>query len=281
MFKIPLFVVSDGTGETVEEIVKAVSLQYPNSFVDVLRYKTVRSVEQVEKILDEAQQRSASIIFTAVKPDVREALKKGAQERSLNVIDLLGPILDLFTSLTDRLPQEQPGLLHKIDEKYYRRIEAIEFTVKQDDGACPENLSRADIVLVGVSRTSKTPLSIFLSHKGYKVANVPLVMGIDPPPQLFDIEQSKIIGLIIEPDALVRIRRERLLRMGREPTGEYASLAHISEEIEWSRNIFSRNKLWPIFDVTNKALEETASEILRLMKQRESLKRKLNRISKK
>jgi regulator of PEP synthase PpsR (kinase-PPPase family) len=137
----------------------------------------------------------------------------------------------------------------------------MEFSVKQDDGANPDNLHRADIVLVGVSRTSKTPLSIFLSHRGWKVANVPLIRGIEPPEALFQVEQGKIIALTIDPEALAKIRRERLVRMGRDPTGEYASLQHIRDEIEWARQLFSRNRRWPMFDVTGKALEETASEI--------------------
>jgi ELWxxDGT repeat protein len=128
-------------------------------------------------------------------------------------------------------------------------------------GSNPDNLHRADIVLVGGSRTSKTPLSIYLSHKGWKVANLPLVRGIEPPKFLYEIDQKKIVGLTIDPEALAKIRRERLVRMGREPTGDYASLQSIREEIEWAREIFSRNRRWPIFDVTNKALEETASEI--------------------
>ena len=221
--KVPLFIISDGTGETVEKIVKAVLIQYGSDRADVTRFKNVRTPEQVEFILDDAKECNAAVVFTAVSPVVRDAINAKAIKLDIFAVDLLAPLLNLFGRYFDQEPSYKPGLLHSIDENYFKRIEAIEFTVKQDDGACPENLERADIILVGVSRTSKTPLSIFLSHKGWKVANVPLVMGIEPPQELFKIEQKKIVGLIIDEKSLSKIRKERLVRMGREPTGEYAS----------------------------------------------------------
>ncbi len=260
-----IFVLSDGTGETVDKAVRAVLTQYQEPVFKIVRYKSIRSKEQVEAVLEEAKRQEASVVYTAVSAEVRQAIIEGVKFNELKAVDLLGPLLDLFSGVFHTRPAAQPGLLHQVNEQYFKRIEAMEFSVKQDDGANPENLKRADLVLVGVSRTSKTPLSIYLSHKGWKVANVPLVKGIDPPSALFDIDPNKIVALIIDPEALAKIRRERLVRMGRDPAGDYASLQHIREEIEWAREIFHRNRRWPVFNVTNKALEETASEIERVM----------------
>jgi regulator of PEP synthase PpsR (kinase-PPPase family) len=154
---------------------------------------------------------------------------------------------------------------------YFKRIEAIEYTVRHDDGKTLNELDKADIVLVGISRTSKTPLSIFLSHKGWKVANIPLVPGSPLPLQLFKIDQRKIIGLIIDIDSLQRIRKNRLEKFGQDSGGEYASIQQILKEIEYAENLFKQNKRWPVFNVTERALEETASEIVRLIASRMGL----------
>ncbi|MBI4404650.1 MAG: kinase/pyrophosphorylase, partial [Deltaproteobacteria bacterium] len=175
--------------------------------------------------------------------------------------DLLGPLLELFSGFLTKDPLSQPGLFHQVNEYYFRRIEAIEFTVKHDDGKYPDNLQTADVVLVGLSRTSKTPLSVYLSYKGWKVANVPVVYGIPLPQRLFEIDQRKIIGLVIDPNVLVRIRRERLIKMGEDPNGTYANLEHVLRETEYCKELFRKNRRWPIFDVTGKALEETAAEV--------------------
>ncbi|NCN27754.1 kinase/pyrophosphorylase [bacterium] len=264
-----LFLISDGTGETVESMVHATLTQYTlDDKIKTTRYKSVRTSSQAEAILDEAHRRGAAIVYTIVSEEVRAAISQKTQQLNLLSVDLLGPLLDLMNRFFNEKPSFTPGLLHEINENYFRRIEAMEFVVKQDDGANPENLRAADLILVGVSRTSKTPLSIYLSSKGYKVANVPLVLGIEPPAQLFDIDQGKIVALTINPEALVRIRKERLQRMGRDPSGDYASLQHIRDELEWARQIFARNRRWPVFDVTEKALEETATEIERTFKSR-------------
>lgn len=273
--EVLIFLLSDGTGETGDSIIRATMTQYEDPNFQVIRYKSLRSKEQVDAILEEAEQQKAMVVFTAVSAEVREAIIQGVIDRKIEAVDLLGPVLERFSRAFDLKPASKPGLLHAVNENYFKRIEAMEFSVKQDDGAHPENLAAADIVLVGVSRTSKTPLSIYLSHKGWKVANVPLIKGIDPPESLFKVEQSKIIALIIDPESLSKIRRERLVRMGRDPTGDYASIQHIREEIEWSRQLFSRNRRWPVFNVTNKALEETATEIERVI----NTKRRLSKMA--
>lgn len=263
------FLMSDGTGETVESMVHATLTQYElGEEVRTMRYKNVRNEDQVDAICEEAQRKGAAIVYTVVTREVRDAIAKKTLELKIPCVDLLGPMLDLMNNFFNAKPISTPGLLHQINEQYFQRIEAMEFVVKQDDGANPENLRNADIILVGVSRTSKTPLSIYLSSRGFKVANVPLVLGIEPPEELFKVEQGKIVALTIDPESLVKIRKERLQRMGRDPSGDYASLQHIRDELEFSRDLFARNRRWPVFDVTNKALEETASEIERSLKTR-------------
>jgi [pyruvate, water dikinase]-phosphate phosphotransferase / [pyruvate, water dikinase] kinase len=263
-----IFVLSDGTGETAHKLVQAALVQFPDKDPLVSRFKSLKSELQIQSILEEARQANAVVVYTVARPDLRAHVEQLIQEYQIKSVDMLGPILNRFSELLGVEPDLRSGLLHEVNEDYFKRIEAIEFTVKHDDGSSPDNLQNADIILVGVSRTSKTPLSVFLSHKGWKVANVPLVKGIEPPTTLFEVDQDKIIGLMIDPEALAKIRKERLSRMGRDPTGSYASLQHIHEEIEWVRQLYTRNRRWPIFDVTNKALEETAAEIERTIEAR-------------
>jgi regulator of PEP synthase PpsR (kinase-PPPase family) len=198
----------------------------------------------------------------------RKVLETTAQ-RGILAVDLMGPLLNAFDNYLGRTSSgHQAGLLRAVDEQYFKRIEAIEFTVKHDDGKTLTHLAAADIVLVGISRTSKTPLSIFLSHKGWKVANIPLVLNTPPPEELFQIDQRRIVGLTIDPNSLTRIRKKRLEKFGQDPGGEYANIAHIQKEIEYAREIFKKNKKWPVFDVTDRALEETAAEIVRVVASR-------------
>jgi regulator of PEP synthase PpsR (kinase-PPPase family) len=267
-----IYVLSDGTGETADKLVQAALVQFPGQNTVVSRFKSLKSELQIDSILQEAKAQNAVIVYTVARTDLRNHVEKLARELGVVAVDILGPLLDRFSHVFKAQPELRSGILHEVNEDYFKRIEAIEFTVKHDDGSNSDNLKAADIVLVGVSRTSKTPLSVFLSHKGWKVANVPLVKGIDPPQALFEIDQDKIIGLIIDPEILAKIRRERLSRMGRDPTGNYASLQHIRDEIEWVRQIYARNRRWPVFDVTNKALEETASEIERTINSRRRIR---------
>lgn len=260
-----IFVLSDGTGETADRLLKAALVQFPDKKPLVSRFKSLKNTEQMRSIIEEATQIGASIVHTVASSELRRFIQQETKRQGIESIDLLGPLLDSLENIFHSEPRSKAGLLHEVNEDYFKRIEAIEFTVKHDDGSHPDNLRNSDIILVGVSRTSKTPLSIFLSHKGWKVANVPLVKGIEPPQTLFEVDQNKIVGLLIEPEALAKIRRERLVRMGSHPGDSYASINKIREEIEWIRQLYSRNKRWPVFDVTNKALEETAAEIERVI----------------
>ncbi len=261
-----IFVLSDGTGETADQMIKAALVQYVRDGLKIVRYKNVRAENQVSSIFEEAHNTQAIVVYTVVSETLRVFIQKLSDQSGVASVDLLGPLLNLLAQNLKKDPNSQPGLFHQVNESYFKRIEAIEFTVKHDDGRYTDNLGTADIILVGLSRTSKTPLSIYLSYKGWKVANVPVVKDIPLPPRLFEVDQRKVIGLIIDPEALSRIRRERLIKMGEDGSGEYANFDRVVEEIEYCRDIFKKSRRWPVFDVTGKALEETAAEIEKVIR---------------
>jgi regulator of PEP synthase PpsR (kinase-PPPase family) len=203
------------------------------------------------------------MIYTLVNPELAEFLHDEAERHGLEALDLISPLILKLSEFLGMAPQEKPGLLHQLDAEYNKRVEAMNFAVKQDDGQELRNLDKADIVLVGVSRTSKTPLSMYLANKGYKVANVPLVKGIEPPRELFEIAPEKVVALIIDGRRLSEIRSNRLRHLRQSPRGSYADFDKIEEELDYSRQLFRRNPAWMLIDVTNRAIEETATEILK------------------
>lgn len=260
-----IHIVSDSTGETAATMIRAALVQYPATEVHIIRHKNVRTEEQAERIVQECFESRGLIAFTMAGRPLRQKLREMASAKGIPAVDLLDPLLNALDAYFGVAQSAQVGALRVVDEMYFRRIEAIEFTVKHDDGKTLTHLDKADIVLVGISRTSKTPLSIFLSHKGWKVANVPLVLGSPVPQELFKIDQRRIVGLTIDIESLQRIRKNRLEKFGQDPGGEYASLSHISKEIDYAEKIFRENRRWPVFNVTQRALEETASEIVRVI----------------
>lgn len=261
-----IYIISDGTGETAATMIRAALVQYSDKDVQLIRCKNIRTEAQVVPLVEECFERKGLIVYTVVSQQLRNKIFELASDKGIPCIDLLGPVLqtlDGYFGVANTLPQA--GLLRTVDERYYKRIEAIEYTVKHDDGKTFSELDRADIILVGISRTSKTPLSIFLSHKGWKVANIPMVLNTPLPKELFEVDQRKIVGLIIDIESLQRIRKNRLEKFGQDPGGEYASLSHIVKEIEYAHQVFKQNKKWPVFNVTERALEETATEITRIV----------------
>lgn len=263
-----LFILSDGTGETAVTMIRAALVQYSEKEINIQRCKNVRSEEQLKAVVDECFAKRGLIAYTFASPSLRQKTAELCLERSIPAIDFLGPLIQTLDHFFGVPSSKKVGALRQTDDMYFKRIEAIEYTVRHDDGKTLNELDKADIVLVGISRTSKTPLSIFLSHKGWKVANVPLVLGSPLPEQLFKIDQRKIVGLIIDIDSLQRIRKNRLEKFGQDSGGEYASIQQILKEIEYAENLFKQNKRWPVFNVTERALEETASEIVRLIASR-------------
>lgn len=260
-----VFSVSDGTGETALTIVRAASVQFADATIHVERFNKVRTRDALEDILEQAVAQHAIVVTTIVNPELRIFLISRAMQLGLRVIDVLFPLLESLTEELGKAPSAVPGALRRLDSDYYRRIWAIEYTVRHDDGMSLHDLDQADVVLLGISRTSKTPLSMYLGHKGYKVANIPLVKDIPLPGEVFSIDQNKIIALTIDPDRLKEIRAARMQTLGTMGQGEYADTAKIFEELEWAREIFRKNKRWPVLDVTENALEENAVEIERIL----------------
>jgi len=256
-----IYLLSDATGETAEKMVLAALTQFRDRPVRMTRINNVRTKNQVYEALDEALSHKGLVVYTIVNRELAQLVHDECDGLGLVSIDLLTPLLLKVAHCLGRSPKETPGLLHGVDEAYFRRIEAIEFTVKHDDGQEPRNLYLADIVLVGISRTSKTPLSIYLAHRGWKVANVPLVNGIDPPAQLFEIDPKKVAALVIDPQRLVEVRAARLRNLGQDPRAAYADYEEIEEELKHSRKLFRRHP-WVVVDVSSKAVEETANEVL-------------------
>lgn len=260
-----IYVLSDSTGETAERVIRAALSQFYDDDVRVHRLSKVSSQSDVQQAMSLVMLTPGLVVYTLVDPHLSEAVERVAEECGLITVDLLSPLIYSLSRYLGAPSREKPGLLHRIDTDYYRRVEAVNFTVKHDDGQETRYLHKADLVLVGVSRSSKTPLSMYLAHKGYKVANVPIVFGIAPPEELFEIDQSKIVGLLIDPKRLVEIRTSRLINMRQSPRGSYNDYQQVEEEISACRQLYRKHPEWYILNITNKSVEEAASEIMRRM----------------
>jgi [pyruvate, phosphate dikinase]-phosphate phosphotransferase / [pyruvate, phosphate dikinase] kinase len=265
-------VVSDSTGETAEKVVRAALLQFPQSGVVIRLHTRVRSPEIARPILERAAQEGALVVFTAVSPELREFIHSLSYELKIDAIDVIGSLIGKLAHFLDRQPINMPSGMLPLSEEYYRRIEAVEFAVKSDDGKEPRNFKKADLVLVGVSRTSKTPLSTLLAQRGLKVANLPLVLGITIPPELEEAPQDRIVGLTIGIDQLCEIRQARLRQLGMPSETNYAVREHVREELAFAQQLFAAHS-WPIIDVTGRAIEETAVIILETLKDRDERNR--------
>ncbi|MEC8424651.1 MAG: pyruvate, water dikinase regulatory protein [Myxococcota bacterium] len=264
----PVYILSDGTGVTAEKVVRAGLKQFTGYLVHLQVFSEVQSREELLELVKRAARADALIVTTFVQEDMRRQCEAIAAEQGVETMDLLAPLLHRLEGFLRARPAEVPGRLHQADEDYFRRVEAVEFTVKADDGKEPRLLRKADIVLVGVSRTSKTPLSVFLAHKGFKVSNVPVVLDRPLPPVIHELDQKRIFGLTVDPETLADIRRERLATMRVMGRSNYGDMDYILAELEWSEVLFRQNPGWPVIDVTKRAVEETASIIVRIMSER-------------
>jgi [pyruvate, water dikinase]-phosphate phosphotransferase / [pyruvate, water dikinase] kinase len=264
---VELHIVSDSTGETAARLVQALEAQFPDQDFEEVRHPRVESVEDLELAVRSARGRPAVVIYTLVEPDMRDAMRRLCRRARVHYCDLLGHPIDAVARVSGQAARMTPGSRAPLNPAYFRRIEAMEFAVKYDDGV-GAGLDEADIVLVGVSRTSKTPLSIYLGYLGHKVANVPIVKGIQPPRDLWEINPAKIVGLTIEPNRLVEIRRGRLRNLGTH-TRRYAELMEIYEELEQASTV-QRRLGCPVIDISDLSIEETAQRILRTVEQRKA-----------
>ncbi|XJZ26260.1 pyruvate, water dikinase regulatory protein [Bacillota bacterium Lsc_1132] len=260
-----IYVVSDSVGETAELVTKAAITQFNGSGMKIKTFPYVEDKENIDEVITLAKLDNGMIAYTLVKPDMRKYMREMALEEDIRAVDLIGPLMDQIQLFCGKNPLCEPGLVRKLDEDYFKKVEAIEFAVKYDDGRDPRGILKADIILIGVSRTSKTPLSQYLAHKRLKVANVPLVPEVDPPEELYQVPAEKCFGLKISPEKLNHIRRERLLSLGLNDQASYANIDRIKEELTFFEKIVEKIKC-PVIDVTNKAVEETANVILHHLK---------------
>ncbi|WP_453994918.1 pyruvate, water dikinase regulatory protein [Bacillus nitroreducens] len=262
-----VYVVSDSVGETAELVVKAAVSQFNGSHTEIKRIPYVEDTATLSEVVALAKLNNAIIAFTLVVPELRDFLVQEATREGVIVNDILGPLIEKMSGIYESSPRYEAGLVRKLDEDYFKKIEAIEFAVKYDDGRDPRGILRADIILIGVSRTSKTPLSQYLAHKRYKVANVPIVPEVDPPEELFKVSPNKCFGLEISPEKLNHIRRERLKSLGLDDQAIYANINRIKEELDHFESIVTKIGC-EVIDVSNKAVEETANIILNRINKR-------------
>lgn len=260
-----IYVLSDSIGETGEQVAKAAISQFNSGKYETRRFPFITDEEQVLEVFEEAKNERCMIVFTIVIESLRVFILEKAKEYNIQAIDLLTPVMDSLKNIVGMEPKREAGIIRKLDEQYFRKVEAIEFAVKYDDGKDTRGVIKADIVLIGISRTSKTPLSMYLAHQNIKVANIPLVPEVPPPDELFELDPKKIIGLTANPIKLNEIRQERLRALGLSDNANYASMDRINVELEYSNKIMKRLGC-PVIDVSTKAIEETAGIILEMKK---------------
>ncbi len=264
MAKARVYIVSDSLGETAERVAHGAAIQFDQD-VDIERIPYVSDRPEIDHVLERAQRGFSIIIYTMVRPELREYLANAANARGILHVDVMGPVLSALEEVLAVQPRLIPGLSHRLDQEYFARVEAVEFAVKYDDGKDSKGIRDADVVLLGVSRTSKTPVSLYLANHRLKVANVPLVPEVPVPSEVFREGRLKAVGLVIEPELLMSIRRQRLKSLGLGSSAQYATMDRIMVELDYAWDIFNRLKC-PVIDVSNHAVEETATRVLELRK---------------
>jgi len=269
MIRLHLHLLSDSTGETLENIAKAGLAQFDG--VETIKHfwPMVRSEGHLDRVLMEIAQRPGLVIYTLVNSDVRRKLETRCMSLGLPAVAALDPVIDALSRLLGQEAKARPGRQHALDAAYFARVDAIQYTIAHDDGIAPEDWEEADIVLAGVSRSSKTPTSIYLANRGYKVANIPLVIEAPPPSSLYELKHPLVVGLTTSPDRLIQIRRNRLLSLNQAPETAYVDQEAVTAELAFARRIFS-DQGWPVIDVTRRSIEETAAAIINLVNERKA-----------
>ena len=267
--RLHLHLLSDSTGETLENIAKAALAQFDD--VEVLRHfwPMVRSETHLERILGEIAQNPGLVIFTLVNPEIRRTLEARCRAIGLPAVAPLDPVNHALSSMLGQEMKARPGRQHTLDAAYFARVDAIQFTIAHDDGVNWENWEEADIVLAGVSPTSKTPTAIYLANRGYKVANIPIVPESPPPATLFALRHPMVVGLTTSPERLIQVRRNRLLSLNQQNETAYVEQEAVQREVAYARRMFADNG-WPVIDVTRRSIEETAAAIITLCNERAS-----------
>lgn len=263
----PIFVVSGGVGASGEQTVQTVLAQFPDNGINVIVAGKVRQPAQIESVLQHAKDSGGCVVHTLVDPQLRSFLETRASEMKVNAIDLMGPLIDHISNLLGREPLGRPGLYRMIHRDYFERVDAIDYTMLQDDGKNPPGWQEAEIVLAGVSRSGKTPLSLYLAVMGWKVANIPIIPQVNLAPEFFNIDHNRLIGLTIEPGQLIQLRQQRQMRLGTSGASEYVDPQRIFQEIEYVES-FLRSRGVTLINVTDKPIETSADEVLRIITRR-------------
>ena len=257
-----IYLVGEGTGETITRIARASLAQFNRENVELKTFFLVTDKKYISRIVGQAAKDHALLAFSIVHPDLRDFLIQETERSGIKAIDVIGDFIVQLSIFLKEKPMAIPGRQYILDEEYFRRIDAINFSVKHDDGKLPQGLKLADLILVGLSRTGKTPLSTYLANQGWKVANVPIHPDMLPPEELLKIEPRKIFGLVISVESLVKLRETRLKQLGLEPYAKYADPVRVADEIEWSWEFFKHHPRWRVLDISNKAIEEAAASII-------------------
>ena len=263
-----LHLISDATGETLTTMAKAAAVQYSQVRPIEHVHPLVRTPKQLERVLKEVEQSPGIVLYTIVKSELIEAIERRCRELKVPSLHVLQPIMRVFESYLGAPQTPVVAGQHMVDADYFRRIDALNFAMAHDDGQLPQDLSTADIILLGISRTSKTPTSIYLAQRGYKTANLPLVPGIDPPAALTEPHSAFVVGLVASPERIAEIRRNRVQMLADRNLDEYVDRTQIANELTYSRRLCARHG-WPVIDVTRRSIEETAATIVRLLHDRE------------
>jgi regulator of PEP synthase PpsR (kinase-PPPase family) len=267
MSRLHLHLLSDSTGETLEVVATACLAQFDE--VDVLRHfwPMVRSEGHLDRVLDDIERRPGLVLYTLVNSNIRRDLERKCRRRGIHAVSALDPVVDALSAVLGQEAKARPGRQHALDAAYFARVDAIQYTIAHDDGIGSDHWEEADIVLAGVSRTSKTPTSIYLANRGYKVANIPLVPESPPPPILYQLKHPLVVGLTTGPDRLIQVRRNRLLSLNQAPETDYVDAEAVKAELAFARRMFADNG-WPVIDVTRRSIEETAFAIVKLCNER-------------
>ena len=263
MPRLNLHLLSDSTGETLEAIAKAALAQFEGA--DVVRHfwPMVRSQQHLDRIMGDIAGNPGLVFYTMASTELRGKLVERCRALGLPVVSVLDSAVEALESALGQHPRARPGRQHMMDEAYFARVDAIQFTIAHDDGVMWEDWEEADIVLAGVSRSSKTPTSIYLANRGFKVANIPIVVESPPPPALFGLKHPLVVGLTTAPDRLIQVRRNRLLSLNQAPETAYVDQDRVAREVQYARRMFADND-WPVIDVTRRSIEETAAAVINL-----------------
>ena len=263
-YKPTVYIISDSTGETAQTVVHAAVSQFNSNDIKLKLFAHIESIKDIQGIINKINREKSFIVYTMVKPELRLFLKEESQRKSIFSFDMLGPIIENIEKISGIKPKLEPGIIRKMDKQYFKRMEAMEFTVKYDACQRELDLSQADLVILGVSRTSKTPLSMYLAHKGIKVANIILDFEFEPPYGIFDLPIEKVIGLTIDPNKLIEIRSERLKTLGLSDKSVYTEEERVLKELKYADSIYKKVGC-PVIDITNKAIEDIATQILKIL----------------